>query len=483
MSTAEFDAERWLHSADRASDWSAIRAVVVGMGTSGLATAKALLRVGARVSVVDASDSAALRERADQLESLGAKVRLGADLSSTVDADLLVPSPGFRPTHPWFAQSGIRTVWSSEQLAWQLRPLHRPAPWLVISGTNGKTTTVEMLAQILRAEGHRAAAVGNVGTPVVEAVFDEPSHDVLAVELSSFQLHYTHGLRPHSSALLNVGADHLDWHGSMASYVAAKSKVYLNTEKTAVYNVQDRQTYLLSQQALLESSGRTVGFTLTEPGPDMVGLVDGMIVDRAFSEQQDADGLEIVRVSSLATAGAHNVANALAASAMARSFDVSGGAIAEALQGFTAGGHRLQHVARVAGVDYVDDSKATNVHAADVALSNYRNVVWIAGGLAKGGRFDTLVREHRHRMRGAVLLGADRGLIEESMKRHAAEIPLIDVPDGETDPMGFAVLAARRLAHTGDVVLLAPACASMDLYVDYNERGRAFQDAVHRLPE
>jgi len=474
-----------LSTADRRTDWSEVNAVVLGLGISGFAAADALLRMNATVTVLDHVDDEVRVERGRILSTLGAQVQLGGDLDLATDretpCDLLVPSPGFPPSHPWIEQFRAGTIWSGEQLAWNLRPLERPAPWLTLTGTNGKTTTAEMLSSILRLAGHRAVAVGNVGRPLVEAVFAEPPYDVLPVELSSFQLHWSDRLAPHASALLNIAPDHLDWHGSMAAYVADKSKIFNGTTDTIVYNADDARTEELARAADVAEGCRAVGFTLGIPEIGMLGVVAGTLVDRAFTGERRTHAQELCDISDLAVSGSHNVANALAAAALALSWGVPIPAIRRGLLAYEGEPHRLKSIARIGDVEYVDDSKATNVSAADVALQCFPRVVWIAGGLAKGGQFDDLVSKHHHRLSAVVLLGRDRELIRQAVERHAPEVPVIEVADSETEPMDHAVREAASLARPKDTVLLAPACASMDLFPDYSARGDAFAHAVDNL--
>jgi len=473
----------WLQTADRASDWSGVLACVAGLGKSGFAAADALLRVGARVEVIEAAEtpsSGPLAERVQILETLGARVRTAVSADTAINADLLVPSPGLPPHHRWIAEAESAVVWSGEQLGWNLRV--PSVPWLTVTGTNGKTTTTQLLNEMLLAAGRRSLAVGNIGVPVVEAVFADPQPDVLAIELSSFQLHFTKSVSAHSAALLNIAEDHLDWHGSFDAYVAAKARVFSRTQRTIVYNHDDRRSEALAEDADVVEGCRAVGFTLGVPGRAMMGVVDGVLVDRAYGADRVSQALEIVEASALPLAEPHNLQNVLAAAALARSFGVSLTDVRSAALGFALDAHRGETVATVDDVRFVDNSKATNVFAAEVALTAAgAHVVWIAGGLAKGGTFDDLISRHRTRLRAVVLMGADRPLIAEALARHAPEVPVIEVPDGETEPMNHAVRAAVAVAQPHDTVLLAPACASMDQFSDYQARGRAFGSAVARL--
>ncbi|MFL6070954.1 MAG: UDP-N-acetylmuramoyl-L-alanine--D-glutamate ligase [Actinomycetes bacterium] len=472
----------WLSTADRFADWSAVSATVAGLGSSGFAAADALLRVGAHVEVIDAEtplEGDVRSRRAEILDALGARVRLGVSDDVVIGGDLLVPSPGLRPNHPWIASTQASTTWSGEQLAWQLRPA--AVPWLTVTGTNGKTTTVQMVDSMLRHNGQASLAAGNIGLPLAEAIFVEPTPEVFVVELSSFQLHFTSGVSAHSAALLNLAPDHVDWHGSYDAYVEDKARIFNRTQQTIVYNHDDAKVERLAEAADVVEGCRAVGFTLGVPKRSMMGVVDGVLVDRAFGAERATHALELVAAEALSSDAPHLVADTLAAAALARSYGVSIDAVRQAAAGFTMADHRGETVAVASGVRYVDNSKATNVHAADVALSAEPNVVWIAGGLAKGGRFDGLFRDHRERLRAVVLIGADQLLLAEAARRHAPDVPLIAIPAGETEPMEHAVRAAAAAAQPGDVVLLAPACASMDQFTDYRARGRAFAEAVARL--
>jgi UDP-N-acetylmuramoylalanine--D-glutamate ligase len=215
----------------------------------------------------------------------------------------------------------------------------------------------------------------------------------------------------------------------------------------------------------------------------MVGVVDEVVVDRAFGVDPQREPVELAALSDIDLPGTHNLLNALAAAALARAHGVGPAAVRDGLRGFHPAPHRAQWVADRRGVSYVDDSKATNVDAALVSLRAYQSVVWVAGGLAKGATFDDLVRRTSHRLRGAVLVGQDRELVRDALRRHAPEVPVIEVVGGETDLMDDVVSAAASLAVPGDTVLLAPGCASMDLFADYAARGDAFAASVRRLPE
>ncbi|MBZ6089341.1 MULTISPECIES: UDP-N-acetylmuramoyl-L-alanine--D-glutamate ligase [Streptomyces] len=475
------------------SEFSGKHVTVAGLGVSGVPAAKVLHGLGAHVTVVNDGADERARTQAAELEALGVTVRLGDGTASDSGSaaglpegtELIVTAPGWKPTKPLFTaaeQAGV-PVWGDVELAWRLRGHggRKAAPWLAVTGTNGKTTTVQMLASILAAAGLRTAAVGNIGVSLLDAVTGDTEYDVLAVELSSYQLHWAPSLRAHSAVVLNLAADHLDWHGSMEAYAADKGRVYEGNQVACVYNAADRATEDLVRAADVEEGCRAVGFTLGTPGPSQLGVVEGLLVDRAFVEDRHKNAQELAEVSDVNPPAPHNIANALAAAALARAYGVPAAAVRDGLRAFTPDAHRIAHVADVDGVAYVDDSKATNTHAAEASLAAYEPIVWIAGGLAKGATFDELVAGAAKRLRGAVLIGADRALIREALARHAPEVPVVDLDRTDTGAMPQAVREARRLAEPGDTVLLAPACASMDMFTNYNKRGDAFAEAVREL--
>ncbi|MER6947854.1 UDP-N-acetylmuramoyl-L-alanine--D-glutamate ligase [Nonomuraea sp. NPDC000554] len=445
---------------------------VAGLGVSGTAVAKVLAGRGERVVVVEAVQGERQLAAASELAGHGVEVRFGAkELPRGVTR---LVTTGWAPHHPLVAaavEAGVEVVGEVE-LAWRLRPEHA-APWLALTGTNGKTTVVRMLTAMLLAAGRKAVAVGNVGLPVVQAV-GEP-YDVLAVELSSFQIHWSSSLAPHAAAILNLAPDHLDWHGSMEEYTAAKARLY-ERAGTVIYNADDPAV------ARLAAPYRgAVGFTLRVPRPGQLGVVEDLLVDRAFVADPVEAAEELATLDDVRPFAPHNVANALAAAALARSVGVPSEAVRQGLRDFVPDPHRMTHVERVAEVDYVDDSKATNPHAAAAALSAYPSIVWIAGGQLKGADVEELVRQAAPRLRGAVLLGVDRGRIAEALARHAPNVPVVDIADQDTGVMDRVVTEAARLATPGDTVLLSPAGASLDMFANYPARGEAFARAVRGL--
>lgn len=474
------------------SDWSGLRVAVLGLGVTGFAAADTLAELGSDVLVVAAEGP---DERIRLLEVLGIPL-VQADLSEPPEQleahgpELIIVSPGFHPDHPlldWAAAQGI-PVWGDIELAWRLRDkVGTPAEWILVTGTNGKTTTVQLAATMLVAAGLRAAPCGNIGVPVLDAIRDPQGWDVLVVELSSYQLHHVPrtgpgALVPWSSVCLNVADDHLDWHGTAEAYREAKATVYQNTKVACVFNKADLATVQMVEDAEVQEGARAIGFGFGVPGPSDFGIVEGILLDRAFLEERFESAIELITVhelSELGLAAPHVVANILAASALTRSFGIGAGAIRVALEGFRLDAHRIEVVGTASDIRWIDDSKATNPHAADASLTAFPSVVWLVGGQLKGVDIDGLVASHVARLRGAVILGVDRTALREAFQRHAPALRVFEIDETDTGQvMPVAVRVAATVAEAGDVVLLAPAAASMDQFSGYAERGRLFAEAV-----
>jgi UDP-N-acetylmuramoylalanine--D-glutamate ligase len=478
-------------------DLSGAAVLVAGARVTGRAILAALTPLGARATLTDDSPSALTA-----FAQNGVAVIDPANAAEKIaEFDLVVTSPGLPPTAPVLvaaAAAGV-PVWGDVELAWRLDNSGRYGPprrWLVVTGTNGKTTTTSMLHAMLVAAGRRALLCGNIGEPVLD-VLDQPA-ELLAVELSSFQLHWAPSLRPEAGVVLNVAEDHLDWHGTIDAYARDKARVL--DGRVAVVGLDDPVAAGLLPTA---AAPVRVGFRLGEPARGELGVRDGVLVDNAFGEQ-----LALAETASIPVAGPVGVLDALAAAALARAVDAPPHAIADALAAFRVGRHRAEVIALVDGVTYVDDSKATNPHAAQASITAYPRVVWIAGGLLKGASVDELVTAVANRLVGAVLIGRDRTLIRDALSRHAPDVPIVELATGEdsgvpgqiesavnhvtrvvnvsgrsvSDAVMAAVVdAARALADPGDTVLLAPAGASFDQFSGYGQRGDAFASAVTAL--
>jgi UDP-N-acetylmuramoylalanine--D-glutamate ligase len=484
--------------------------LVAGAGITGQAVLAAVAPLDVRATVCDDNPSALTQftnaGRAGNRTNVGGAGNR-TDVAGTTptdaaaritDFDLVITSPGFPPTAPVLIAAAAADVpiWGDVELAWRLDASGRYGPprrWLVVTGTNGKTTTTSMLHAMLVAAGRPSVLCGNIGNPVL-GVLDQPA-ELLAVELSSFQLHWAPSLQPAAGAVLNIAEDHLDWHGTFSDYAQAKARA-LNGQ-VAVVGLDDPVAAGLLATA---TAPVRVGFRLGEPAAGELGVRDGKLVDRAF-----ADGLVLAEAATIPVAGPVGVLDALAAAALARSQAVPADAIARALASYAVGPHRAQQVAVVDGVSYVDDSKATNPHAAQASISAYPRVVWIAGGLLKGASVDEMVARIANRLVGAVLIGRDRAVVAHALSRHAPDVPVVEVVTGEDvgmqetgesgvtavtrvvqasgetvgdRVMAEVVAAARDLARPGDTVLLAPAGASFDQFSGYANRGDAFAAAV-----
>ena len=446
------------------------RFLVLGAGVTGSAVAKSLQARGGVVSIADDNAPDAIKPDAVDLNNF----------------DSVVISPGWRQDHPLVTKvlASNLNILNEIDLAWQIRAEVAPGQkWLALTGTNGKTTTVEMTAKILQTAGLKAVACGNVGDTVIEAVDRTDPYDYLVLELSSFQLHWAKRAEFVSAAILNIADDHLDWHGSFDSYADAKFSI-LDRAAIAVLNADDGEVVKRANRF----TDRKVFFSLETPAPGEIGVVEELLVDRAFvPDPQQASML--CELTDIKPTVPHNVSNALAASALARSIDVPHEVIQKALQEFRPGRHRIETVFESDSIAWVDDSKATNPHAAAASLMSHLSVIWIAGGLAKGADMNALVQRCKGRIKAAILIGADRQLIADALTQHAPEIPqlIIDAPadyvrGGQSNGLMEAVVAAAlEKVSAEDTVLMAPACASMDQFISYADRGDRFAAAVKKL--
>ncbi|WP_054812147.1 UDP-N-acetylmuramoyl-L-alanine--D-glutamate ligase [Nocardia arizonensis] len=469
--------------------------LVAGWGVSGRSLIEPLRDIGANPVVTDAG-AKALAEAAE----LGLEVATCVHLETTRPADpaglsrfaLVITSPGWRPDSPVLAAAvteGI-PVWGDVEFAWwvdQARIYGPVRKWLVVTGTNGKTTTTQMTYAILRAAGIASVACGNIGLPILDALRRNPGPQVLAVELSSFQLHWAPSVRPEAGVVLNVAEDHLDWHGGLDAYAAAKARALFG--RVGVVGLDDPVAASLARRA---KARRVIGFRIGVPADGELGVVDGKLLDRAFTK-----AAILAEVGDISPPGPAGVADALAASALTRAIDVAPQFVREGLVEHKVGPHRAAFVREVGGVDFIDDSKATNPHAARSSILAHPSVVWLAGGQLKGAHVEDLVEEVADRLVGAVLIGADAPVLAAALARHAPEVPVVEVRAGDDAlmqddsaraekadaVMAQAVRAAAGLANRGDTVLLAPAAASLDMFADYTHRGRSFADAVHALED
>jgi len=437
------------------------KVLILGGGVTGSAVAKIIEELGASIHIADEKpfNDYALHP-IDDLVNL--------------DYDLAIVSPGWKPTHPLVEalnKANIR-ITNEIDLAWHFKKLHKPEQkWVAITGTNGKTTTTELTAAMLKASGISATACGNVGTTVIETVWSDKNSDVLVLELSSFQIHWMQDPEFSVVAILNIADDHTDWHGSFEEYTKAKIKLLEHTD-IGIINGQDQHLV----QSISAWTGRKIYFGLDTPAQGQLGLVEELLVDRAFVIDPSEAGA-IAELKDVQPTVPHAVANTLAAAGIARAVGADLESIASAIKGFQPGRHRIELVIEKDGIRWINDSKATNPHAAQASLFSATKSIWIAGGLAKGAEFKELIEKSKSRIKCALLIGTDRELIANVLVAHNIDFYRID---GEK-VMEEAVKKARELAEPGDTVLMAPACASMDQFKNYSDRGDQFVAAVKKL--
>ena len=452
------------------TDFAHKNILVLGAGVTGNSVARFLKSQGAKVTFVDDNAADAVKPAEVDVEKF----------------DAAVISPGWRQDHPLVVKvlNSSLELLNEIDIAWNLRTVRAPGQkWIAVTGTNGKTTTVEMTAAILKAAGIKATACGNVGDTVIDAVDRADAYEVLVLELSSFQLHWARQAQFQAAAILNIADDHLDWHGSFDAYADAKFSI-LDRADIAILNADDGAVVTRANRF----NERKVFFSLNTPAPGEIGVVEELLVDRAFvTDPQQAS--MICELADLVPMVPHNVSNALAAAGLARAIGVPHEAIQKALQAFRPGRHRIETIHEADGISWVDDSKATNPHATAASLMSHLSVVWIAGGLAKGADMDSMIQRCAPRIKAAILIGEDRGLIETALIKYAPTVPriLIDAPSDYTrggasnSLMESIVATASKHAASGDAVLLAPACASMDQFISYADRGDRFAAAVRKV--
>jgi len=485
------------------ADWSQLSIVVTGLGVTGFSVADTLAELGAKVVVLDGQDTAQNRQAADTLKIVGVKEVLLGDsaVEELPDAeivggaiDVVITSPGWRPDHPVIqaAHAANIPVWGDVEFAWRVRQREgkRTARWVVLTGTNGKTTVATMAESMARAQGLDAIAVGNVGTPILDAIRYPEGYDLLIVELSSFQLHWIHRIEPEASIVLNLAEDHLDWHDGFDNYAAAKAKIYENTRHAAIYNDEEPITMRMVEEADVIEGCRAIGITTDTPQRSMLGVVDDLLVDRAYLENRASQAYELASFADIGNpAPKHMVLNALAAAALVRAVGVEPAAVQAGLRTYEPEPHRIQSVAHFHDVLWVDDSKGTNPHATEAALASFDPIVWIAGGLAKGASYDDLVQQHRKRLKAVILIGTDHEPLLSALQRHAPEVPVhtdylrdttVEVANGSA-VMQQVVNLAHQIAEPHDTVLLSPAAASMDQFANYLVRGEAYVEAIGQL--
>jgi UDP-N-acetylmuramoylalanine--D-glutamate ligase len=444
--------------------------VVYGLGKSGIAAARLLLREGAHVTGIDARTEAELGEPAAELRAQGVTLSLGGAPEELLNsAALIVLSPGVPfglPEVQRAREAGIK-IWGEVELASKFLE----GPILGITGTNGKSTTTALTGELLAHSGKRVFVGGNLGRPLAEAPLQSEPFDAYCIELSSFQLEGTDSLRVHGAALLNLTPDHLDRYASLAEYAAAKARIFRNQREGdfAVVNAEDSGVIELARSARVP----VYGFSL-DAARSGLPLAGGARRAPGGFQIQLRSNPELYALSNPALRGDHNLKNAMAAALLARLGGAPPEAVQRGLRSFSGLAHRMESVRTLNGVEWINDSKATNVESALVALRALKGNIWlIAGGKGKGAPYDPLVEESRGKVNGILTIGEDAAAIA------AAFGPSLPIHSCES--LDRAVERARSLARRGDVVLLSPACASYDQFQNFEDRGDTFKRLVRAL--
>jgi UDP-N-acetylmuramoylalanine--D-glutamate ligase len=442
--------------------------LIVGGGTTGKSLANYLSSLGANFTIFD--------EKSTSQHGL----EVVTEISDFSSYDLAIVSPGWRLDHLVIANlqsAGVEVV-SEIDFAWNLKTEINPDQiWLAVTGTNGKTTTIQMLESIFVTAGVSGIACGNVGTTVVDALTGGNKFDVLALELSSFQISWSSLPEYHAVAILNIAQDHIDWHGSFEEYANAKMKLLTQT-KTALLNLNDPEIILRAASW----NGRKVFCGFDSPQAGEIGLVEELLIDRAFVTSSETAEV-IAELADVKPAVPHNVSNAMAAAGLALAIGIAHPQVKSGIANFKLDKHRLQTVLSKDGITWVNDSKATNPHAATAALLSHLSNIWIAGGLAKGAKMDDLIRRTASRIKAAIIIGKDGEQIATALEKHAPAVKIyrMSKSDSPEELMDQVVSCAKEIAELGDTVLLAPACASMDQFTSYSHRGDLFSQSVAKL--
>jgi UDP-N-acetylmuramoylalanine--D-glutamate ligase len=455
--------------------------IVVGLGVTGMALARFLKKRGAVVRVTDQAAEETLGAQAQKLAEMGIALELGSHRSQTFKmADLVVLSPGVPHTIEPVLRAKARGVPVIGEIELASRFINEPI--LAVTGTNGKTTTTEILGSMLKSSGFNVFVGGNIGTPLIDYVDAQQKADFIVAELSSFQLDTIDTFRPKIGVLLNITADHLDRYPNFDAYAASKIRIFKNQQSgdIAVLNGSDPLVRFLTKP-LKSNKLYYASLNIEDKG----AVINGTRIWFRFheSKKQDHSGLtanlascdqSFLNVSKLKLRGRHNLENAAAAALAALAAGASPQTVQQALNRYQAAAHRLEHINTIHGVDFINDSKATNVDAVIRAVESFsKPLVLIMGGLDKGGNFQALREVLAGHVKKLIVMGKAAALIESAL---ADTLPTISVAS-----MADAVKQAYRVVSPGSVILLSPGCASFDMYDNYAQRGEDFRNAVEKF--
>jgi UDP-N-acetylmuramoylalanine--D-glutamate ligase len=439
---------------------------IIGAGKSGLAAALLAKELGYGIFLSELKPVDDFRETYNQLIKYNIPFEFGKNSESVLETDCIILSPGVPPTAPIIQEAEKRNIKIISELEFAYR--HLTNPIIAITGTNGKTTTTTLTSFILNNAGRKAIPCGNIGTPLSSFVDKISSDTILVAEVSSFQLDRIEKFRPQVAAILNITPDHLYYHGSMENYINSKFKIFSNQiEKNLLILNNDDP---LVAEAAKHTKSEVAMFSLN-PMQQGIYIIDGRLVVR-FKEQHEEE--EIMLVNEIGIPGAHNVYNSLAAAAAARAFEVRNENIRDSLMAFTGVEHRLEFVRTLDGVDYINDSKATNINATWFGLSSYcKPIVWIAGGRGDSNDYSKLDLLVRKNVKAIIAIGEEQDAI---FNHYCTMVRCI-----KASSMEDAMNEARRQAEDGDIVLFTPACKSFDMFFNYEHRGHVFKEIVNNL--
>ncbi len=455
--------------------------VILGLAKSGQAVAKVFHEYGAKVTVNDMKQKADCPE-AEELERLGIEVICGSHPETLLHpgVSVLVKNPGIKYTIAPIRQAqrlGIEIV-TEVEVAYHLSEV----PIIGITGSNGKTTTTTWIGSMLEEAGLFPVVAGNIGTPLCDAVRNSDTAKWMVVELSSFQLKGTVNFHPQIACLLNVYETHMDYHGSMDDYIESKLKMLdrQTASDIAVLNWDDP----VCRSAAGRTQARIVPFSYSQELTNGVYLEHGADAGSSVIVYRDENGHKrvVLAVDEIGIPGNHNVENALAATAVALSAGAPVSVVAACLKAFRGVEHRLEFVRDVEGIAVYNDSKATNPAAAAKSIESFTQpIVWVAGGQDRGTSFDSMLPVLKERVKGVVALGETKADIVATARRAGIEKAFSVDTANNADAVEQAVRKAAELAESGDVILFSPACASWDMFVSYEQRGRMFKASVHNL--
>lgn len=454
---------------------------IIGAGKSGLHAAALAQDLGHNVFLTEAKPEAEAKSAVEELTKRSIEAEFGGHTDKGLNADIIVTSPGVPPSNPFIQEAEKRKIpiISEVEFAWrQIDPAKNPV--VAITGTNGKTTTTALVAHILNQSGKKAIACGNIGTAITSVVRNLEPGTILVVETSSYQLDRIVDFRPDVALLLNITPDHLSYHGTFEQYCAAKYKITLNqNEKNVLILNADNEP---SKAAAAHSRAQILHFGVHPLQQGMYVSSGKLLIPRGLPDSQRSalqtdfqhKEEQLMMVDELRIPGIHNVYNSMAAALAARAFEIRNEDIRDSLMSFAGVEHRLEYVRTLNGVDYINDSKATNINSTWYALSSYtKPLVWIAGGRGDNNDYAALDELVRSNVRCVIAIGEEA----DTIFNHFSSM----VRCFKAGTMDDAVHRAAEFAESGSVALFSPACKSFDMFANYEHRGQVFKEAVMGL--